>query len=182
MNKKSILVVVMVVLTIIVVFRTIESSIMKAKQELWCKMNLEQMAKGLNMYLLDFGKEKFYPQKNGQGFLLALYEEKLVDYSIYTCHSTQDYKQTEKLKSAPDKGDGDGPISYAGRKNSQQNSYPGIFKPYEDTTTTPIASDDFGTPYNHENGKAMNILFLDMHVDFKRKSDPDFPDIDVLAN
>ncbi|WP_372368044.1 hypothetical protein [Candidatus Uabimicrobium sp. HlEnr_7] len=186
MNKKSIayaiLAIVIIILTINTLLYIIVSHIEKARDQASCQTSLSQIAKGLSIYQLDFGKQQLYPQKDGQGFLLALYKTKiLIVKHIYTCGSTQDYEQQEQLENAPDNGDSDGPVSYAGRKNSQHNVYPGIFKPDIDTTTTPIVSDDFGAPYNHED-EATSILFLDFHIDFKRKSDPDFPDLDVLTN
>ncbi len=96
---------------------------------------------------------------------------------------TEDTNSDEQLQNASDAGDADGPVSYAGRKNSNQKIYPGIFKQNEDIATTPIIADDIGEPHNnHENGNAMNILFLDMHAESKNKNASDFPDLNVLAN
>ena len=86
------------------------------------------------------------------------------------------------MKFAPDWGDASGPVSYAGRMNANQNIYPGIFRPTEDTTTTPIASDDIGWPHNHENGELMIYLFLDTHIDQVRSKTKTFPSLDVLGN
>lgn len=94
----------------------------------------------------------------------------------------------------PDLGDSKGPVSYAGRKNQNQNVYPGIFNPGEGTTTTPVMSDDIGEP-NHKleyrnfffikkTHNRSNFLFLDGHVDHPfPKEEYDLEAMfDVLAN
>ena len=67
-------------------------------------------------------------------------------------------------------------ISYGGRINVNQNAYPGIFRPTEETTTTPIAADDWNDGFveNHENGQVMQFLFLDAHVDHQRRAAADW--------
>ncbi|WP_372371434.1 hypothetical protein [Candidatus Uabimicrobium sp. HlEnr_7] len=163
----------------------------KAKQSK-CKANLSQFGKGYTIYLLDIGKQVQYPEKSGQGFILSLYNSKiLIEPEVYICPSAEEHHLSleeikEEFTSYPDKGDANGPVSYAGRKNANQNVYPGIFNLLEDVTTTPIASDDIGESHNHENGTVINFLFLDGHVDHDRENLNFHGDLkkqlDVLAN
>lgn len=160
----------------------------KAKQSK-CKANLSQFGKGYSLYLLDIGNQTLYPQKNGQGFIVALYNSGiLVEPEVYGCPSTEDhFPETEewdrKFASFPDEGDAEGPVSYAGRKNAKQGVYPGIFKPKEELVTTPIASDDLGESHNHENGQIVSFLFLDGHTDHERSQSPStYSDISELIN
>ncbi|WP_372365723.1 type II secretion system protein [Candidatus Uabimicrobium sp. HlEnr_7] len=161
-----------------------------------CKPNLSQIGKGLAVYLLDLGKQVYYPQRNGQGFIAELYRERiLLEPTVYLCPSTADTNReceiqegrsgrfTKSLANAPDSGTTSGPISYAGRLNKEQSVYPGIFRPAEDTTTTPIVGDDLGDSHNHENGQVMQFLFLDLHVDHIRRPNSNFSDMfSVLGN
>ena len=149
-----------------------------------CQYNLQQLGKSFNIYLLDIGKQKFYPSKDGQGFLLELYRERiLIETEVYLCNKTNDKNSGEELQNAPDLGDADGPVSYAGRRNADQGLYPGIFRANADVKTTPIVSDDIGEPHNnHENGEIFNFLFLDGHVEAKRTDSTSFPDLSVITN
>ena len=142
----------------------------KAKQ-IRCKANLDQMGKCMKVYLLDFGRNVRYPNHDGQGFLVHLYTPTiniLGEAAAYICPSTPD--DNIGLDGATELGDGDGPCSYAGRKNTNQQIYPGIFRPSRDTTVTPMASDDWndGIVENHENGDVMIFLYVDGHADHIR--------------
>ena len=161
-----------------------------------CSVNLSTIGQGINLYLLDLGRQVYYPQRSGQGFIAELYKEGiLIEPQVYLCPSTADtnreYEATigntkssvASIAGVPDFGDASGPISYAGRLNKNQDVYPGIFHPTKNATTTPIVGDDLGSPHNHENGQVMNFLFLDTHVDHIRKKNSDFTDIfSVLGN
>ncbi len=150
----------------------------KAKQ-IKCKANLDQMGKCMKLYLLDFGRNVKYPLRQGEGFLTHLYVGEngdglngiLGEPLVFLCPSTPD--EFEGLEDATDLGNGFGPCSYAGRKNLNQQIYPGVFKPTKDTTTTPIGSDDWNDAdvENHENGELMIFLFLDGHSDHIRSTD-----------
>jgi len=168
----------------------------KAKQ-VKCKANLDQMGKCMKIYLLDFGRNVRYPARNGESFLAHLYIGDtatvgagaiLVESEVYLCPSTPDLNNAgADMSSATTTGDADGPVSYAGRRNAAQQTYPGIFKPSKDTTTTPIGSDDWNTNdvQNHENGELMIFLFLDGHSDHKKDGAAAFgvdPLFDPLVN
>jgi len=157
-------------------------SITQSKQRLYCTMNLEQIAKGLEMYRLDVGKQKHYPQKNGQGFLIALYKENLNPANVFLCPCTTDTNSKEELEDAPDEGDAEGPVSYAGRNNANPNVYPGLFATKLPRERDPLAADDFGAPHNHDYGNSINILFLDFHVEFQQQGHDNFPNLKVLGN
>ena len=157
----------------------IEREILRSKEQLWCRMNIEQFAKSLSLYKLDYGKQQYFPQRIGQGFLLSLYENGIfVEEHCYLCNSTDDENSTQELINATDNGDEDGPVSYAGRKNDKPNVYPGLFRVTENLTTTPIVSDDIGEENNH--GDSSHFLFLDLHIEFL--DEDQFPDLDVLGN
>ncbi len=145
-----------------------------AAQEIRCRANLDQMGKCMKIYLLDFGRNVRYPALNGEGFVVHLFrgergdgEGILSEPLIFLCPSTPDENNEELLLEATDEGDGFGPCSYAGRKNANQQVYPGIFKVTSQVTTTPIAADDWndGEVENHRNGDVLNFLFLDGHTD-----------------
>lgn len=151
----------------------------KAKQ-VKCKANVDQIGKSMKLYVMDFGSNVRYPRATGESFIARLYQVgTLAEKLVYICPSTPDENSEAELMSATTTGDENGPISYAGRMNLDQQKYPGIFKPSRDTTTTPIASDDWNTVdvdvQNHENGEVMIFLYLDGHSEHMR------PDRDIPA-
>jgi prepilin-type N-terminal cleavage/methylation domain-containing protein len=145
----------------------------KAKQ-IRCKANLDQMGKCMKVYLLDFGRNVKYPAIDGQGFLTHLYQPNinvLGEAVAFICPSTpDDENESGGLTTATTTGNGFGPCSYAGRRNSNQQVYPGIFKPSRDTTVTPMGADDWNdsTVENHENGDVLIFLYVDGHADHIR--------------
>ncbi|WP_372371140.1 type II secretion system protein [Candidatus Uabimicrobium sp. HlEnr_7] len=178
----------LVLMLIYGILATVGSIIVEYRNRKWlektCQLNLQQLGKGFVIYLLDIGGQKDFPDRNGQGFLLSLYDNRIiVEKDVYLCRMTKDTNSEQELKNAPDNGDASGPVSYAGRKNANSRVYPGLFNVNDDVSTTPIVSDDIGEPYNnHSDGKASNFLFFDLHVDMKYKGETDFPNLDVLAN
>lgn len=161
-----------------------------------CKANLSQLGKGLNLYLLDVGRQVLYPQKNGQGFILELYRQKIIiEKTLYSCPDTDDELSNFDIDNLPDLGDSKGPVSYAGRKNQNQNIYPGIFQATKEMTTTVVMSDDMGEAnhqFKHHDSspyEMTNFLFLDGHVDNINSNNPHSEKknnlevmFDVLAN
>jgi prepilin-type N-terminal cleavage/methylation domain-containing protein len=145
----------------------------KAKQ-IRCKANLDQMGKCMKVYLLDFGRNVRYPDKNGQAFLAWLYQPNiniLGEQVAYICPSTPDDSNEQGgILVATTEGNGFGPVSYAGRNNINQQVYPGIFKQSRDTTVTPMGGDDWNDAIveNHENGDVLVFLFVDGHADHLR--------------
>lgn len=178
----------LVLILILGTVATVGSFIVEYHHNKWleeiCQFNLQQFGKSFSLYLLDIGKQQALPNRNGQGFLLSLYDNQIMtEKNVYLCGMTDDENSEQELQDAPDNGDASGPVSYAGRKNANPRVYPGLFNMNDDVSTTPIVSDDIGEPYNnHSDGEASNFLFLDLHVDMKYKSEIDFPDLDVLAN
>lgn len=150
----------------------------KAKQ-IKCKANLDQFGKSMALYKGDYGRQVRYPDTNGDAFLARLYRMKiLVEQMVFICPSTPDeyndvYLWTSGAKDFAGTAPGTEPnsISYTGRKNVDQRNYPGIFKPFHTTTLTPMASDDWQNPANHENGQFINFLFLDGHSDHMRNAE-----------
>lgn len=151
----------------------------KAKQSK-CKANLDQMGKSLRLYIEDFGgkSKNNYPNKDGQAFLAHLYVTGILgETTVYICPSTPDENTAAAIVSATTTGGGEEPISYAGRRNTNQKLYPGIFKPQKDTTVTPTAADDWNSVadvQNHENGDVIVFLFLDGHCDHIKSRNADF--------
>lgn len=160
-----------------------------------CKANLSQFGKGMSLYLLDLGRQVHYPQNSGQGFVASLFRARmLIEPEVYLCPDTTDSNseleidrglavRSPSIANSPQSGTSVGPISYAGRLNKNQNIYPGIYRPTEETTTTPMMSDDFGNPHNHENGTIIQFLFVDGHTDHYRLPSLNYwPFVDVLGN
>jgi len=141
----------------------------KAKQ-IKCKANLDQFGKTLVMYRNDYGNNVRYPNANGGNFLGRLYRTKLlVEPKVYICPSTTD--ENTPCSAEDYNTSGSGAMSYAGRNNLNQTAYPGLYKPFHNTTLTTTASDDWEIQPNHENGQYANFLFLDGHCDHVRNSD-----------
>ena len=137
----------------------------KAKQSK-CKANLSQLGKTLILYKDDYGRSVRYPAANGKYFLGLLYKvHPMIEHKIYLCPSTPDENAGVDLASTALSTDN---ISYAGRTNANQKVYPGVYKPFHQTTITTSASDDFENSANHENGQLVIFLFLDGHCDHVR--------------
>ena len=148
----------------------------KAKQ-IKCSTNLDAVGKCMMLYKNDYGRDVRFPNANGGAFIDRLYVTKLlVEPKVYICPSTpdEDYDCSGKcLLGKVAEGDAKNYISYAGRKNIDQKVYPGIYRPFHTTTTTPLASDDWQDSPNHENGQYINFLFVDGHRDHVRDSTVD---------
>lgn len=157
----------------------------KAKQ-VQCKANLDQIGKSMFMYKSDFGKDRAYPDTNGAGFLVRLYQTNILsEYQVYICPSTADTNNVGadfELLTAEEINTN--ACSYAGRKNRNQSEYPGLFALTRETTQTPIAADDWDQPldtWNHPD--LMIFLYLDGHVNHLNRRDMDFDDMrDPLTN
>jgi prepilin-type N-terminal cleavage/methylation domain-containing protein/prepilin-type processing-associated H-X9-DG protein len=155
-----------------------------------CKAQLDQIGKGCMLYVQDYGeKRNLYPNANGAAFLARLYQTKcLEEWKVYLCPATSDQNESGRLLEAGkiQEGDINNACSYMGRKNRNQQLYPGFFNMSRDTTITPVAGDDWDQPTgtgNHENGEAINCLFLDGHTEDIRRLRTDFDDIrDPLTN
>ncbi len=145
----------------------------KAKQAK-CKANIDQFGKMMAVYRNDYGNQNRYPPENGSAFVVALYKVKLLlEAKVYVCPSTVDeyFDAGGVIKiGSVTEGDTTNYVSYAGRKNKDQRTYPGIYKPFHNTTLTTIVSDDWQAEPNHENGQFINFLFLDGHSDHVRDS------------
>ena len=161
------LLVVIAVISILaaLILPTLGSITEKAKQ-IQCKTNMDNIGKGMLLYKVDYGKNVRFPDENGGKFIAVLYTTKLVvEPKIYICPSTTDEFDKTGMANGNPAADG---MSYAGRKNKPQTKYPGIYKSYQSTTATTLASDDWEAFANHENGQYINFLFVDGHRDHKR--------------
>jgi prepilin-type N-terminal cleavage/methylation domain-containing protein len=161
----------------------------KAKQGK-CKSNLKQMGTAFAQYVQDEGRSTQFPNAVGCGFVARLYStDILAEQKIYICPSTPDLLVEATLRAIGDEKNTTGKtkddvipgtISYAGRDNQKQYTYPGLFRLHVDTAMTSLASDDFQVPSNHENGITLIVLFQDGHVDSYRDRDAkDAADADV---
>lgn len=163
-----------VILVIIIAFALLLrstgfKSLVEDEKQLLCKVNLDQFGKSFAMYRADYGGNRRHPDANGAYFMGRLYKvELLIRSKVYLCPDTSDTNEGIDLG----KSSGLAPehISYAGRKNKNHAKYPGIFKPFRQTTLTTIVSDDFEATPNHEDGDVTIFLFLDGHVDQERVS------------
>lgn len=152
-----------------------------------CQANLKQLGTGMHLYLQGPGEKQFYPDTNGAGFLARLYQTDIItEWKIFICPSTTDTNDKgEDLKTLFAEETTTNACSYAGRKNRVASVYPGVFSLSKDTSSTPIASDDFDqpieTPWNHDS--VAMFLFLDGHSDESRRENAEFLDYkDPLTN
>lgn len=145
-----------------------------------CIANLSNIGKSLFLYKQDYGRHKKFPEVDGSKFICAIYTEKiLLEESIFLCPSTNDSTTSSKLQqtgnhktSSSDLSMGNlksGATSYAGRKNKNQRSYPGLYTLKSSATPlTPMGSDDWQGPSgegNHEGGRLVHFLFVTAHVE-----------------
>jgi prepilin-type N-terminal cleavage/methylation domain-containing protein len=189
-NKGFTLIELLVVIAIISILASILlpslASVRERAQQIKCKGNLDQIGKCMFLYLNDLGDSRVYPDTNGAGFVVRLYNtEILPEYKIYICPSTMDdNNKGQDLENVLAEETTTNFCSYSGRKNKDQKKYPGIFSVTKDSTITPIAADDYQQPtdtWNHEN--LLNINYLDGHNDNINKNHADFEDtIDPITN
>lgn len=152
-----------------------------------CQSNLKQLGLGLKLYWQTEGEKQFYPDANGAGFLARLYQTETVgEWKIYICPSTTDTNNSgDDLKNLTAEEVTTNYCSYAGRRNKNFRTYPGIFTEIKDTSSTPVASDDYDqpaeTPWNHDS--VAMFLFLDGHSDEMQREHSKFLDYrDPLTN
>ena len=145
-----------------------------------CKTNLDQIGKVLALYRMDYGRDYRYPDAEGAYFLGRLYKVRLLrENKVYICPCTPD--ENEGIDLGKDSGIEPQWISYAGRKNKNQLTYPGLYQVALCTTLTTTASDDWEESPNHENGAHINFLFQDGHTDYLRDPSLDNDDYDAFA-
>lgn len=157
----------------------------KAKQR-QCQSNLKQMGISLKLYWESQGNRQFYPDTNGAGFLTRLYQtDVLTEWQIYICPSTQDVNNDGRdLTTVLGEETTNNFCSYAGRRNREATNYPGIFTQDRETSSTPVASDDFDQPtgtWNHPD--TTMFLYLDGHSDEMRREHAKYLEMrDPLTN
>lgn len=190
MKKKGFtLIELLVVIAIIAILAAIllpalQQVLEKSKQS-QCKGNLDQIGKCMKIYIGDFGRNVNYPDTNGAGFLTRLYNTAvLAEAKVYICPSTPDENNKGfELQSISAEETLNNFVSFAGRKNSNQRVYPGLFRPTQDTTVTPMAGDDDQPEdeFNHPN--LANFLYLDGHVELLRREETNYLETrDPLTN
>lgn len=135
-----------------------------------CQSNLSQLGKAICVYFNHdaYGRGRHYPDTNGGGFFARLYQAgvyRVLD--VYNCPDSRDALPTEEClkKLVAEDANNLNIISYAGRKNKDQNVYPGLWRRYRDGTTTIIGSDDWQGGPNHEEGNVIFAVFLDAHTE-----------------
>jgi prepilin-type N-terminal cleavage/methylation domain-containing protein len=166
------------------------SSMQEKARQTQCKANLTQLGKGLVMYQVDFGKKRNFPEFNGGYFIAVLLDYKILNEGkVYYCPSTTDepeslgtYFVASNPRSASPNNTTYTAISYGGRKNAIQKTYPGIYKLFTDNTVTTMASDDWEGEGNHERGDLINLMFVDTHVDSLRVPEAKGSYADFLAH
>lgn len=179
----DICVVVAIIGTLFVLLLPVINHKIETSREIRCRGNLTQIGKALQVYFNLFGRERLYPDTNGGGFLARVYQLGILsEIKWYVCPSTVDETDAKTLMSlTAEDSDAINGTSYAGRKNANPTVYPGLwswgdmrigspgkngqrFESGTDNFVPTLASDDFqGTP-NHNNGKAVNVLFLSCQV------------------
>ena len=150
-----------------------------------CRSNLNQLAKGMAVYLNEFGDNRWYPFPVGQGlepdsfdgseWLASLYWTRILpDPGVFLCPSSPDTNHNgEDLGSthAVHGRFGSQTVSYAGMHyksltDKAGNPRPGAI-PNDLPSDEPMACDDTQAPINHgeANNGAMFVLFFDSHVE-----------------
>lgn len=153
------------------------SSVQEKAKQGKCKSNLKQMGLAYKQYVEDEGRGTRYPNTTGGAFVARLFQSDVLgEIRVFWCPSTPDdvtEAGLDELGETVATGDAatdaeDNFVSYAGRKNGNQNLYPGLFRVHRDTALTGLASDDWQDPANHENGALIIVLYQDGHVDSVR--------------
>ncbi|WP_372368771.1 type II secretion system protein [Candidatus Uabimicrobium sp. HlEnr_7] len=135
-----------------------------------CINNLLQMGRLYKVFQIDLGKQVLYPEFDGSEFVVSLYKQGLiVESNLFLCPSTPDENSGELIDELV-VGDEDNACSYAGRKNTNQNIYPGFFTLSNNIVPTPMVADDINQPdesitNKHNHGNSTNFLMLDLHAE-----------------
>jgi len=153
------------------------SSVQEKAKQAKCKANMKQLGTAMATYVADYGYNVRYPDTNGGGFLARLYwSEILTETKMYLCPSTPDVTTGQALNNIGDVANGgngedpDATLSYAGRKNRNQTTYPGLYRIHRETTLTSLGSDDWQQTRNHEDGALIIVLYGDGHADHVRNN------------
>jgi len=163
----------------------------EAPAHLRCRNNLNQLAKGMATYLVEYGSNTWYPcplergatrgTYNGAEWLAALYWTGVVpDPRTFLCWDSGDTNADGKdigSHRANDCGGTFGPqtISYAGMWWKSVNTITGGAIKDDRPPEEPMACDDTQGGINHgtaTNG-GMAVLFFDSHVEFKTNTEID---------
>ena len=158
------------VLPAILVAFAIGREMIRASRIEKCQNNLVQLVIAGHLYKQDFGRNVRSPDRNGAGFLTKLYQVGYIkDYQIFLCPNT--YDKNNKGSDLLDITGTDqyNSVSYSGRRNKTQFTYPGIFKENGCEPGTSIAADDLQGTKNHEG--VFNFLFHDGHVELMKVDD-----------
>ncbi|MFP4056451.1 MAG: type II secretion system protein [Candidatus Brocadiia bacterium] len=151
-----------------------------------CRNNLNQLAKGMYTYLMEFGDNRFYPcplgrgaepnDYNGAEWLASLYWTGLVpDPGVFLCPGTRDSNAQGRHLGRRRASAAFGPrtVSYAGMHYYSMTERDGtrVARAIRDDfpPNMPMGSDDTQATVNHgeANNGGMSVLFFDSHVEFK---------------
>jgi len=185
--------------TIVVVFVVIVAAVLavllagvlgRAREEarrIRCRNNLNQLAKGMALYVRDHDDNPFYPcplgrtrnhsTYNGAEWLASLYWTGVVpDPGVFICPSAPDSNNEGR-----DLGSycqaatfGSQTVSYAGMHYGSLPGDGAIGDYYPHPTDTPMASDDTQGDINHGGPDGgMAVLFFDSHIEFRTNAELD---------
>ena len=159
-----------------------------------CRNNLNYLAKGMALYLNEFGDNRWYPcplgrgtrpqDYNGAEWLATLYWTGCVpDWDRFVCPAADDTNEEGRqlgTHHAVAGVFGSGTVSYAGMHyrsltDKRGGAVPGAI-PEDFDASEPMAADDTQGAVNHGNDlrRGMNVVFFDSHVEWKEP-----PDIDL---
>lgn len=168
----DVLVVLGVLATLIVLLPLIAGSVSSRSRSYSCKGYHRQLMLACITYRDGQGRAVSFPPADGSEFLIHLYvSEEISEPGLLICASSGDSNgDGARLRS----GTGRLPqntCSFAGRRNRDQTSYPGIFT-NKGASETPASSDDSegDTVFNH--GDTVNLGFVDGHVEILDLDDP----------
>ncbi len=158
-----------------------------------CRNNLNQLAKGMALYLAEFGDGRFYPCPLGRGrdpqdysgaeWLASLYWVGIInDPRVYLCPASgDDNDDGEELGAARASAEfGPETVSYAGLHyysltDEKGNPIRSAIRRGDLPSSDVMGCDDTEGRVNHgtaANG-AMHVLFVDLHVEFKTNTELD---------
>lgn len=164
----ELLIVIAIIAILIALLLPSLTKVQESAKQTNCKGNLDQFGKMMQLYLQSRGKNVNYPDTDGAGFVVRLYQVgELSEPNVYLCPSTSDLNgDGEELERVTAEDIAENACSYAGRKNADQAVYPGIFDLQKETTETPIIADDLNEPDGNETNhdRQSNFLFLDGHT------------------
>jgi prepilin-type processing-associated H-X9-DG protein len=194
-GRVSVIEIVVVVIVLAVLVGMLLPTLARMREEarrIRCPQRLNELAKGMAMYLREYGDNRWFPYPLGRGlrrydysggeWLASLYWTGVVtDPQVFLCPSTDDSNDDGAdlgVHRAIERRYGPATVSYAGMhyyslRDKEGKPIPGAI-PADYPPDKPMASDDTQGDFpNHGtmSGGGMSILFFDGHVEFRTSTE-----------